>query len=185
MRLFRLVPLLCAIMFPVFATHEKSAAEDIRPVLRVAEQQFLSMAEAMPERLYAFAPHGAGFEGVRTFAEQVKHVACSNFGFFNEIEHKIPPEHCEKGGPANTVTKAELVRYLRASFDYGDKVLAKMTGDEAHTKVEGPYWGGSTALTVAVAAVWHISDHYGQLVPYLRMNGITPPPTKRQPLTVR
>jgi hypothetical protein len=76
---------------------QNGVSESVRVVLDVAERQFLSAAEAMPERLYSFAPPGPGFEGVRTFAEQIKHVACGQFAFFNEIEHKTPPEHCEKG----------------------------------------------------------------------------------------
>ena len=164
----------------------KSTAGSVAAVLSVTEGQFLAAAEAMPENLYSFAPPGAGFQGVRTFAEQVKHVACGNFAFFNGIEGKTPPEHCEKGGPAKAATKVELVRYLRDSFDYGNKVLAAMTDSGAlAVTAEGPYWGGGTKLTVAVAAVWHMADHYGQLVPYLRMNNIVPPPTKQYPLAVR
>jgi hypothetical protein len=161
------------------------ASASVSRVLQFTESQFLSAAEAMPEKLYNFAPPGPGFEGVRTFAEQVKHVACGTFAFFNEIEHKTPPEHCEKGGPSRASTKAELLQYLRASFDYGNKVLAAMSDASGQEKVEGQYWGDNTSLTVAVAAVWHIADHYGQIVPYLRMNRIVPPPTSQYPQSVR
>ena len=44
------------------------------------------------------------FKGVRTFAQQVKHVACANYGFFNEVEHKEPPANCEAGGPSPATT---------------------------------------------------------------------------------
>jgi DinB superfamily len=138
----------------------------------------------MPEKLYTFAPSGPGFEGVRTFAEQIKHVACGNFAFFNEIEHKSPPEHCEKGGPVKASTKADLLRYLRGSFDYGNKVLSTMTDASAQEKVQGQYWGNNSSLTVAIAAVWHIADHYGQIVPYLRLNNIVPPPTQQYPMAI-
>jgi DinB superfamily len=181
--------LLCAmtLVVPSRAADEvgTGVSNSVGQVLRVTEEEFLSLAEAMPEKLYSFAPAGAGFAGVRTFAEQIKHVACGQFAFFNEIEHKAPPEHCEKGGSAKASTKADLLRYLRDSFDYGNKVLATMTDRAAQTKVEGQYWGGNTSLTVAVAAVWHIADHYGQLVPYPRLNNIIPPPTKQYPLQVR
>ena len=103
-----------------------SAPESLKRVLDLTEAQFLSAAEAMPEKLFSFSPTGPGFAGVRTFAEQIKHVACGNFAFFNEIEHKTPPEHCEKGGPAKAATKSELIQYLRESFDYGNKVLAAL-----------------------------------------------------------
>jgi hypothetical protein len=181
---------LCLAFFanPLFAADETAASvsSSVSAVLNVTAQQFLSAAEAMPENLYSFAPPGAGFKGVRTFGEQVKHVACGNFAFFNAIEGKTPPPHCEKGGPAEASTRSELLAYLRESFAYGNKVLAAMSDKDALTRTaKGPYWGGSTRLTVAVAAVWHISDHYGQIVPYLRMNGILPPTTQQHPLAVR
>jgi hypothetical protein len=161
------------------------ASDSVRRVLTVTEDQFLSAAEAMPERLYGFTPPGDGFEGVRTFAEQVKHVACGQFAFFSEIDHKVPPEHCEKGGPVKASTKPELLQYLRESFAYGNRVLAAMTDTSAREQVQGQYWGNNASLTVAIAAVWHIADHYGQIVPYLRLNNIVPPPTKQYPLAVR
>jgi len=173
---------------PTYAQKEeipKSIAESVGGALGWAEKGFLSVAEAMPESKYSYIPSGGNFEGVRSFGEQVKHVACAQFAFFNEIEGKTPPEHCEKGGPSQAKTKAELVKYLRDSFDYGDKVLGTMTAQNALDRVEGPYAGPNTRLGMAVAAVWHITDHYGQLVVYLRLNGIVPPVTQQYPLKVR
>ena len=163
----------------------KNIADSVGGALHWTEGQFLGVAEAMPESKYDFVPSAGEFKGVRSFAEQVKHVACSNFAFFNEIEGKTPPEHCEKGGPAAAKTKAELVKYLRDSFDYGDRVLATINAQNALARVEGPYAGPNTRLGIAVAAVWHIADHYGQIVEYLRMNGIVPPSTQKYGLAVR
>jgi uncharacterized damage-inducible protein DinB len=163
----------------------KSLAESVGGALSWAEKGFLSVAEAMPESKYSYIPTGGNFEGVRTFGEQVKHVACAQFAFFNEIEGKTPPEHCEKGGPSKAATKAELLKYLRDSFDYGDKVLATITPQNALDGVEGIYAAPNTRLGIATAAVWHISDHFGQLVVYLRLNGIVPPVTQQYPLKVR
>jgi len=163
----------------------KSLSESVGGPLGWAEKSFLSVAEAMPETKYSYIPTGGNFEGVRSFGEQVKHVACAQFAFFNEIEGKTPPEHCERGGPSKAKTKAELVKYLRDSFDYGDHVLATITAQNALDRVEGPYAGPNTRLGIAVAALWHITDHYGQLVVYLRLNGIVPPVTQQYPLKVR
>jgi len=163
----------------------KNIAESVGGALHWTEGQFMGVAEAMPESKYDFVPSAGEFKGVRSFAEQVKHVACANFAFFNEIEGKTPPEHCEKGGPAPAKTKAELVKYLRDSFDYGDRVLATINAQNALTRVEGPYAGPNTRLGIAVAAVWHIADHYGQITEYLRMNGIVPPSTQKYGLAVR
>jgi uncharacterized damage-inducible protein DinB len=160
-------------------------SESVGGALSWTEGQFLAVAEAMPEDKYSFVPSGGNFEGVRSFAEQVKHVACANYGFFNELEGKKPPDHCEKGGPTKAKTKAELVKYLRDSFDYGNQVLRTINTQNALTRVDGPYAGPNTRLGIAVAAVWHIADHYGQVVEYLRMNGIVPPSTKQYGLAVR
>jgi uncharacterized damage-inducible protein DinB len=163
----------------------KSISESVGGTLDWTEKGFLSVAEAMPEDKYFYVPTGGNFEGVRSFGEQVKHVACAQFAFFNEIEGKTPPEHCEKGGPSKARTKTELLKYLRDSFDYGDRVLATITAQNALDRIEGGYATPNTRLGVAVAAVWHITDHYGQLVVYLRLNGIVPPITQQYPLRVR
>lgn len=78
----------------------KSISESVGGMLGSAEKGFLSLAEAMPESKYGYIPTGGNFEGVRSFGEQVKHVACAQFAFFNEMEGKTPPEHCERGGPS-------------------------------------------------------------------------------------
>ena len=181
--------MLCLLPLPAaFAQQDevpKSIAESVGISLRYTQSQFLGLAEAMPEGQYSFIPKHGNFEGVRSFAEQVKHVACSNIAFFNEIEGKTPPEHCERGGPSKATTKAELLKYLRDSFDYGNRVLGAITPENALARADGPYAGPNTKLGLAVAAVWHVADHYGQLVPYARMNGIVPPTTKQYGLPVR
>ena len=139
------------------------------------EQSFVSLADAMPAEKYVFRPTNGEFKDVRTFGEQVKHVACANFGFFNEIEKKEPPAGCETGGPGPAATKTELMAYLRESFAYAQGVLRTMTPANALEPAGGPYGGKSTRLGLTTLAVWHASDHYGQLVVYLRMNGIVPP----------
>jgi hypothetical protein len=165
----------------------KTTAESVGGILSYTEDQFLSSAEAMPAEKYSYIPSAPGgkFDGVRSFGEQVKHVACADFAFFNEIEGKTPPADCEKGGHAPATTKAELLQYLRDSFAYGNKVLATINAQNAMDRVGGRYGGPNTKLGLAVIAVWHIADHYGQIVYYLRLNGIVPPPTQQHGLQVR
>lgn len=184
MRIF----LFLAIVAPVlFAQGDipQTIADSIGETMKFVEGQFLSVAEAMPEGKYSFIPTAGAFADARSFGEQVKHVACGNFAFFNEIEGKTPPDLCERGGPFKAATKAELIQYLRDSFDYGNKVLATLSAQNALLRVEGRYGGPNTRMGIAVAALWHITDHYGQLVEYLRMNGIVPPPTQKYGLKVR
>ena len=163
----------------------KSMAESVSGTLQFAEGNFLGVAEAMPEDKYSYIPTGGNFDGVRTFGEQVKHVACAQFAFFNEFEGKKPPDDCEKGGHDPAKSKAELIKYLKDSFDYSNRVLSRLTANNALDRVEGRYAGPSTKLGISVIAVWHITDHYGQLVLYLRLNGIVPPFTQKYGIKVR
>ncbi|HEU5402785.1 MAG TPA: DinB family protein [Terriglobales bacterium] len=162
-----------------------SIADSVGDSLKNVEDSFLGIAEAMPEDKWDFIPTVGNFKDVRSFREQVKHVACAQFAFFNEFEGKTPPPDCEKGGHSPAHTKAELIRYLRDSFAYGNRVLATLNGKNALDRVEGRYAGPNTKLAISVVAVWHITDHYGQIVEYLRMNGIVPPTTQKYGLKVR
>jgi uncharacterized damage-inducible protein DinB len=163
----------------------KSIAESVSGTLQFAEGNFLGIAEAMPEDKYSFIPATGKFDDARSFGEQVKHVACAQFAFFNEFEGKKPPDDCEKGGHDPAKTKAELIKYLKDSFDYSNGVLATLTAQNALDRVEGRYAGPSTKLGISVVSVWHITDHYGQLVEYLRLNGIVPPFTQKYGIKVR
>ena len=163
----------------------KSIADSVSGTLQFAEGNFLDVAEAMPENKYSFVPTTGKFDDVRSFGEQVKHVACAQFAFFNEFEGKKPPDDCEKGGHDPAKTKAELIKYLKDSFDYSNRVLATLTANNALDRVEGRYAGPNTKLGISVVAVWHITDHYGRLVEYLRLNGIVPPMTQKYGVKVR
>ncbi|HXM64287.1 MAG TPA: DinB family protein [Terriglobales bacterium] len=163
----------------------KSIAESVGFTLQFTEGNFLALAEAMPEDKYSFIPTTGKFDDARSFGEQVKHVACAQFAFFNEFEGKKPPDDCEKGGHDPAKTKAELIKYLKDSFDYSNRVLATLTEKNALDRVEGRYAAPNTKLGISVAAVWHVTDHYGQLVEYLRLNGIVPPFTQKYGVKVR
>ena len=156
-------------------------AETVAQWLTMIEREFVPLAEAMPAEKYGFKPTAGEFKDVRTFGQQVKHVACANFAFYNEIEKKTPPDGCETGGPSPAKTKAELLQDPRESFSYAGRVLRTMTPRNALEPAGGPYGGESTRLGIATLSIWHASDHYGQLVVYLRMNGIVPPACQPTP----
>ena len=181
----RVLGLLIAISAATAQQAPKTIAESVSQTLSMAEGQLLGIVEAMPESKCSFIPTAGNFENARSFGEQIKHVACSQFAFFNEIEGKTPPAGCEKGGPSKAAAKSELIRYLRESFDYGNRVPATTDEKNALTVVDGRYAGPNSRLGMAVTAVWHITDHYGQLVEYLQMNGIVPPVTQKYGLQVR
>jgi uncharacterized damage-inducible protein DinB len=173
-----LSPLLVAVPAAAGQGAVDAMADTVTAPFRLIQRDFVSLADAMPADRWTFAPKDGEFKGVRTFAQQVKHVACSNFAFFNQIEHKQPPANCETGGPSPATTKDELMAYLRESFTYALGVMKRLTPANAMDPVEGPYGGPSTRIGISTLAVWHASDHYGQLVVYLRLNGIVPPASR-------
>jgi hypothetical protein len=185
MRIFALVA--CLIVSAAAAAQEtgrvppESVAASIGEPWALLGRSLVSLAEAMPADRYGFVPTQGEFAGVRTFAAQVKHVACANYGFFNQIEGTTPPDGCANGGPNPAKSKAELVDYLRASFAYGSRVAATIDETSMLDVVDGPYGGPRTKLGMAILGIWHASDHYGQLVEYLRMNGIVPPASRAAP----
>jgi uncharacterized damage-inducible protein DinB len=155
--------------------------------LRVVETQFVPAAEAMPADKYNFAPTNGNYDGVRTFALEVKHVATANFGFFSAILGQAPPAGVAMAGatngPDDIQTKEQIVKYLKDSFALGHKAMASLTAANALTPIKSPlpipYF--NTRLALASFACTHAMDHYGQMVEYLRMNGITPPASQGQP----
>ena len=146
------------------------------------EKQVVDMAEAMPEEKFNFSPEslnipGGDYKGVRTFAGQVKHIAASNYFIWSPLTGDKLPEGLKDGnGPENVKTKAEIISFLKDSFALGHKAAATLT---AENMLQTPGSSKSTRLRLAVFGVEHAFDHYGQMVEYLRMNGIVPPASRR------
>ena len=155
----------------------KTVPESINQIWKSISADFISLADALPEDKWSFKPTQGEFKDVRTFAEQVKHVACANEAWSKKIAGQKPPERCDLGGPNPAKTKAEIMAYLRSSFAMVDKIVDETSSANLLQPTPGPYWGG-TRLASLTATVWHVSDHYGQLVVYLRMNGIVPPASR-------
>ncbi len=153
----------------------KSVSDSIKLIWGHVAHDFTALAEAMPEDKWNFRPSQGKFDNVRTFGEQVKHVACGNEAWAKKIagEKKLP-ERCDLGGPNPAKTKAEILAYLRDSIRMMDDAIASTNADNLQQPLSGRYFG-DTRLACLNAALWHISDHYGQLVVYSRMNGLVPP----------
>lgn len=164
-----------------------------KAILRTFENQeyeFRSAAEAMPATRWDYRPAAGMFKNekpefgpseVRTFAEQVKHVACANFAFAAELDSTKPPDACDKGGPSPAKTNVELLNYLRDSFVAIKKSLNEITVKNMYDPIDGPYAGPNTRLGLAGVCIWHVADHYGQVTLYLRENGIVPPASRANP----
>jgi uncharacterized damage-inducible protein DinB len=144
------------------------------------EKEFVPAAEAMPENKYNFAPTDGEFKGVRTFAQQVKHVAATNFELGAVILQEKPrPDIGDETGPDSVKTKAECVQYLKESFAYLHKAIAAINDQNVVESLKSP-WGQSTVTRMGLVTllVGHCFDHYGQMAVYLRMNGIVPPASR-------
>ena len=149
--------------------------------LSAVEKQFVDLADAMPEDKYSFAPTSGEFKGVRNFGEQVKHVAASNYLYAAAMLGEKPPvDTSGENGPDAIKTKADIMKYLRDSFTYAHGATKATDDKNLVAPIKAPFGSGTTTrLAIVVGTIGHCFDHYGQLVEYLRMNGIIPPASRR------
>jgi len=141
-------------------------------LLSLLEQEFVGAAEAMPEDKYNFAPPATAgeFKGVRTFGEQVKHVAEANAYFFHD---PAKPMVDTRADFEKLKTKSEIVTALKDSFVRAHAYVDGITTENAFVMTANGTRGEMAAFGIA-----HFMDHYGQMVEYLRMNGIVPPASR-------
>jgi hypothetical protein len=180
----------CGLLMLNFAVAAQAAAkpkEEHRSVTQVLdrtvlnmEHEFIPAAEAMPEEKFGFAPTEGEFKGVRTFAQQIKHVAAVNYELGAALmEQKSPVDIGDESGPASITSKADILKFLKESFEYVHKAIATINEKNLVETVKSPFGEGSvTRLSLATTVAWHGFDHYGQMVEYLRMNGIVPPASR-------
>lgn len=144
------------------------------------ERDFVPVAEAMPEDKYGFAPTNGEFKGVRNFGQQIKHVAAVNYELGAALLQEKPPgDVVDEAGPTSITTKADILKYLQDSFVYVHKAVQTVNDKNLVETVKSPFGVGSvTRLGLATSVSWHGFDHYGQMVEYLRMNGIVPPASR-------
>lgn len=159
---------------------QASPAKAIDIMLSDFEQQVLGVAKEMPADKYDFSPASKGisggkFDGVRTFADQAKHLAQANYFFYARVGGMEPDVDVRAIG--NLKSKDEIVAALAASFAFAHKAIATITAENAFTVINGAD-GYDTRASTATFGVAHGYDHYGQMVEYLRMNGMVPPGSK-------
>ena len=167
----------------VAAGTQMSPVQAQNELLNLFEHQFMGVAQAMPADKYGFAPaaatfaasQGAKYDGVRTFAQEISHVTTANYYFASKIlNEKMPVDPKSIDG---LTTKEQLLKAAADSFAYAHKALATITPANAYTAIDGVD-GLHTRSVIASFISAHGYDHYGQMVEYLRMNGIVPPGSK-------
>jgi uncharacterized damage-inducible protein DinB len=188
-----LLVLACSVPGTTYAANpQAAAAQDQKPTfssvfdrgLTQVEHQVVPAAEAMPDDKFNFAPPTSmgEFKGVRTFAQQVKHLAVANYAFGSSIlGEKLGADKMGTGenGPDNLTSKSDIVQYLKDSFAYMHKAANTITEANVLEQVPSPFGPNKvTKLGLMTIALAHPFDHYGQMVEYLRMNNIVPPASR-------
>lgn len=191
MREPRLLSSLAVIVFSAFVLAQgatTAVAQQPPPTIAAAmdreisnvEKEVVEAAQAMPEDKFNFSPEGinlkgSDYKGVRTFALQVRHIAASNYILWSSLTgDKFPQDYMGGNGPESLKTKAEIIKFLKDSFALGHKAAATLTTENM---LQSPANSKSTRLHLVAFGVAHAFNHYGQMVEYLRMNGIVPPAT--------
>ncbi len=158
-------------------------AKALDVMLSQFETELTGVAQAMPAEKYTFEPTAATFAPgseakygtVRTFAEEVTHLIGANYYFYSKVSGAALPDAAKAA--RNLKSKDEIVAALKQSFMYAHAQIATVTPDNAFLGIDGAD-GFHTRATLAAFAVAHGYDHYGQMVEYLRMNGVVPPGSK-------
>jgi len=153
----------------LFADESSSMVPTLKNVWKQAKEYTMEFAEAMPDEKYVFKPT----DEVYSFAEQLLHLAGGNFWFFATIKGEKSPQPEEVFKPEGK-SKNDVIKLTEESFVFGDAIVDGLTDKILHEEVAM----GKNKIVVwklLLFCVDHISHHRGQMVVYLRLNGIKPP----------
>ena len=132
----------------------------------------VKLANAMPEDRFAFKTTPAQ----RDFGQQVLHIAGGNVINLNFLRGKAMPPAINR----NAKAKAEILRAMIDSFDYGEALIKEQTPESMFEVVQtNQFLGPSSRARVIYFLIGHSWDIYGQMVVYLRLNGGVPPASQR------
>jgi len=164
---------------PLDAQREKRALQSL---LKIAEKEIVPAVDAMPADKFGFAPTDGEFKGVRTFGQMIKHLSATNHILAAAALGEEPPSDAgDEVGPEALRTKAEIINYLKGSFVHLSKAIEAIGTSNAPVNASpiSPLKKGDvTRSALVVESLMHAYDHYGQIVEYLRMNGVVPPASR-------
>jgi hypothetical protein len=149
--------------------------------ISLVERQIVSAVESMPEAKFNFSPesldiNGANFKGVYTFAGLVKHLAAANYFLWGGAGgDQVPATITGIKGPESMTSRAEIIQLLKDSFASGHHAAGALTAENSLDMVSGPGGNKVPRVFALTFGAVHAFDEYGQMVEYLRMNGIVPP----------
>ena len=139
------------------------------PEFKMAGRQIIALAEAIPAEKYMWRP-GAG---VRSVSEVLMHTASGNYFFLQSMGVKVGGD-LPKNPEQSVTAKADVVRWLKASFDAVQETYPNIEKQKA-VKFLGH---DATCEGVLLRALAHANEHLGQMIAYARVNGISPPWSK-------
>lgn len=138
-----------------------------------AVTDIVDVAEAMPEAKYDYRPTPE----VATFRDQLVHLTGVAQRFVDTAKGTKSATD-----PHKTMTKAEVIAQLKQAFQTGEQMLGALSDAQLLEQVKFPFGDRMvTRYTFWQGPLYQVRNHYGQLVVYLRMNGIVPPTTARRP----
>jgi len=159
---------------------ENPAAAALQALISNTEKILTGAAGEMPPEKYDFAPAAGEFRGVRTFGKQIKHAAAVQYLVaLSILGEPVTADMADERGPDAVKSKADVLDYLAKSFAALHRAAATVDETSAFAPIKGVF--GQAAATRAgliAGALAHSSNHYGQIVEYLRMNGIVPPASR-------
>jgi uncharacterized damage-inducible protein DinB len=174
--------LCCTLISICFGQQSIKFSSAIERQFNKISSDIITSAEAMPEDKFNFTPENlqipnSDFKGVRTFAGQIMHLSTDNILIWSAITgDSVRADIQDVNGPKSISTKTEVLKYLKSSFEEGRKAISMLTEKNAMDMIE--FRGRKLPkLDLAFYALTHANEHYGQMVVYLRMCGIIPPPT--------
>jgi hypothetical protein len=133
------------------------------------KDRMTTIADAMPEEKLQYKPTPAQ----RSYGEQILHVAADNVVLMKLLGAKTPAPTIG----TNAVSKADVLKALADSYDYGSAVIREQTDRSIAETVQVPHFVGTRARLVW-SALGHAWDEYGVMTVYLRLNGIIPPASR-------
>ena len=147
------------------------------------ERNIMGAAAAVPADKYDFSPATANIPGdfktpspVRTFGEQLKHIGEDLDALGAGILGEKRTASEEENGPKNVKTKDDVINYLKAAFAKGHSGIKTINQQNVVEEIQSPFGNNKvTRLSLAVSMIGHSNNHYGQIIEYLRMNGMVPP----------
>ena len=166
-----------------FAADPPSLGQTLDGQFQNAEREIVGLVEAMPADRINFTPasleiKGSEFKGVRSFAQEAKHLATYTYMLSSQILGEKPPVDIGKddSGPDSVKTKDQIVDYMKGAFAFGHKALQSIAEKNEMDLVPASGPGRKMPrIAAATFMMYHNFDHYGQMVVYLRMNGLIPP----------